>query len=125
MKGQLWLLMILDRYGHWTWPKGVLEAGETLRQAAVREVEEETGLRVDAIEELTPVTYWYTRHGTCIHKTVHYYLMRVRGGHLVPQLEEIRDVQWVGIGEVGKKTSYKDAERLVEEAKRILENSGE
>ena len=45
---ELQFLMILDGYGRWTFPKGGVEAGETPAQAAVREIEEETGKIVNA-----------------------------------------------------------------------------
>ena len=123
-KGELWLLMILDQYGHWTWPKGLVEEGESLEEAAVREVGEETGLEVDSKEALTPVTYWYTRRGQRIHKEVHFFLMTKRGGRLRPQLEEIADVQWVTVDEVLRRLSYENSREMVEEARRKLENCG-
>ena len=45
------------RYEDWTLPKGKLDPGETLEEAALREVEEETGLRCRLVRELPPVAY--------------------------------------------------------------------
>src|SRR5690242_710692 len=59
----------------WVLPKGHLEAGESTQQAAVREVEEETGIRGRVIAPLGTVDYWFVDHGRRVHKTVHHYLL--------------------------------------------------
>jgi 8-oxo-dGTP pyrophosphatase MutT (NUDIX family) len=60
----------------WTLPKGALKPHETSIDAALREVQEETGYRCELVRELTPVTYWFQRDGRRIRKTVRWYLMR-------------------------------------------------
>ncbi len=45
------VLLIKDRFGKWTWPKGHIEKGETSEDAALREITEETGLRNVSIKE--------------------------------------------------------------------------
>jgi 8-oxo-dGTP pyrophosphatase MutT (NUDIX family) len=60
----------------WTLPKGALKPRETSIDAALREVQEETGYRCELVRELTPVTYWFQRDGRRIRKTVRWYLMR-------------------------------------------------
>jgi 8-oxo-dGTP pyrophosphatase MutT (NUDIX family) len=60
----------------WTLPKGALNPGESSIDAALREVQEETGYRCELVRELTPVTYWFQRGGRRIRKTVRWYLMR-------------------------------------------------
>ena len=57
-KGSLKVLLVhRDRYDDWSFPKGKLDAGESHRHAALREVEEETGLRCKTGDELPEVRY--------------------------------------------------------------------
>ena len=60
----------------WTLPKGALKPGESSIEAALREVQEETGYRCELVRALSPVTYWFQRDGRRIRKTVRWYLMR-------------------------------------------------
>jgi 8-oxo-dGTP pyrophosphatase MutT (NUDIX family) len=60
----------------WTLPKGALKPGESSKDAALREVQEETGYRCEIVREMAPVTYWFQRGGRRIRKTVRWYLMR-------------------------------------------------
>ncbi|MBE3593729.1 MAG: NUDIX hydrolase [Candidatus Carbobacillus altaicus] len=99
--GEPYVLLIADRFGRITLPKGHLENGETLEQAAVREVQEETGLRARIVRFLGETRYAFTDpSGGVIDKVVHYYLMAVSGGTLKAQLEEIDGVQWVKANDV-------------------------
>src|SRR5688500_9386400 len=75
------LLVHRDRYDDWTFPKGKLESGETHRQAALREVEEETGLRCTLGDELPEVRY-EDRKGRA--KRVRYWTMEPAGGSFAP-----------------------------------------
>ena len=68
------VLLIKDMNGNWTFPKGVVEKGESHEDAAKREIFEETGLKnIILIQKLSPIHYAYQRNGL-IHKTVHYFL---------------------------------------------------
>ena len=64
----------------WVLPKGTPHRRESLEQAAVREVTEETGLHVRLIRPLLDVDYWFVIRGVRHFKTVHFYLMEVVGG---------------------------------------------
>lgn len=90
--------LLIFRRGKWDLPKGKLDDGETLEQCAIREVEEETGLK--QIELISPlIITWHTYHeGTkFILKESHWYTMKISGKQtLVPQTEEdIIEVRWV------------------------------
>lgn len=102
-------ILLIFRRGMWDLPKGKLDPGETLKQCAVREVKEETGLNdVELIAPLT-ITYHTYHEGTkFILKESHWYSMRAAGKQtLVPQTEEdIQELKWVpadGLDEYIKK----------------------
>ena len=96
-------LLAIFRRGKWDLPKGKLDKGETLEDCAVREVEEETGLRQVRLLSPLLITYHTYHEGTkFILKESHWYTMQVSGKQeLIPQTEEdIQAVKWVTTGEV-------------------------
>lgn len=91
-------VLLIHRRGKWDLPKGKLEAGEKKKAAALREVEEETGVGELSIERKFGKTYhiFFRNKVPCLKET-HWYLMRSSyKGELVPQTEEdIEQVKWV------------------------------
>jgi 8-oxo-dGTP pyrophosphatase MutT (NUDIX family) len=83
-------LLLIRRLGKWDLPKGKLDPGETTDAAALREVEEETGVRPLVLERPLIITYHtYEHRGDLILKENHWYLMRSSfTGEPVPQTEE-------------------------------------
>ena len=79
----------------WVFPKGTPDPGESREQTAIREVEEETGLRVRITGPLDSIEYWFVQSGTRIHKTVHYFLMEPVGGDLAGHDHEFDEVRWI------------------------------
>lgn len=101
------ILMILRR-GKWDLPKGKVDKGETLEQCAIREVEEETGLRNIQLGQKITITYHtYTEFGKPILKESHWYQMKcIEEQKLVPQTEEdITDIKWVKQSDLKKYTA--------------------
>lgn len=114
--GQIDILMIQDRKGRWTIPKGHVEEGETFEQTAIREVGEETGLRHVVIrDKLDKIFFFYRREGNLIYMTTHIFLMEALGDTdaIVPEDSEgIVDVKWFPKDEALKSIEYKDTEKL-------------
>ena len=97
----------------WTLPKGTPIAGETLEETALREVGEETGLRVRIISPLDAISYTFVQRGTRIHKTVHYFLMEPIGGSLEDHDREFEEVRWVSFNEAPALLSFETERSLV------------
>lgn len=94
----------------WTFPKGKLEAGERHRAAAVREVEEETGLRCRLGSRLASVRYT-TPAGE--DKRVRWWAMTVRQDAGFRADREVDALRWVPVDEVAGVLTYPDDRRLV------------
>jgi ADP-ribose pyrophosphatase YjhB (NUDIX family) len=91
-------LLLIFRKKHWDLPKGKLDEGESMEACAVREVEEETGLKNVQIGELIDVTvHRYEENGELIKKKTSWYKMKGSSmDKLVPQTEEqIEEIKWV------------------------------
>ncbi|MEO5945824.1 MAG: NUDIX hydrolase [Chitinophagaceae bacterium] len=91
-------ILLIFRRGKWDLPKGKLDKGETISACAVREVEEETGLKdVKLITPLIITYHTYHEGSRFILKESHWYKMKVSGNqHLVPQTEEdISAAKWI------------------------------
>jgi len=96
----------------WTLPKGALQAGESSAEAALREVQEETGYRCEVVRELSTITYWFRRDGRAIRKTVRWFLMRPLekvGEHD----HEVDEVAWADRTEAQSRLRYESDRKLV------------
>jgi 8-oxo-dGTP pyrophosphatase MutT (NUDIX family) len=97
----------------WTLPKGTLAPGESTKDAALREVREETGWRCEVVRDLREVTYWFQRDGQRVRKTVRWFLMRPLekvGEHD----HEVDEVAWASRAEALDRLRYDSDRRLVE-----------
>ncbi len=115
----------LDRRGRllWSLPKGHLEAGESAEDAAVREVEEETGIRGRVVAPLGTIDYWFVAEDRRIHKTVHHYLLEASGGELSDDDIEVDEVAWVPLDELRERLAYAGERRLADTAADLLADS--
>ena len=111
-----------DRQGKllWSLPKGHIEAGETAEQAAVREVQEETGIAGEIVAELGTIDFWFVAEGRRIHKTVRHYLLRRVSGELSDTDIEVDEVAWVPLPDIRAQLAYPDERGLVDTAGRLL-----
>jgi len=114
--------------GVWGLPKGTLERGESLEGAALREVGEETGLRVSVREPLGSIRYQFTEGevGVRFHKTDYHFLMKVSGGSVEDHDEEYDRVQWFPAEEALRLLTFPNEAEVVRRAVQRLEgDSGE
>jgi 8-oxo-dGTP pyrophosphatase MutT (NUDIX family) len=112
------ILLIRDAYQHWGFPKGHLEQGETPDAAALREVEEETGLDHLVLgPRLQTIDWFFRAKGRLIHKYCHFYLIESPTGETVPQADEgITACSWVPLPEALRQISYDNAREVLHRA---------
>ncbi|WP_346845960.1 NUDIX hydrolase [uncultured Rothia sp.] len=107
----------------WCLPKGHPENDETKVQAAIREIEEETGIMGDMLTSLGSIDYWFTVSGRRVHKTVHHFLLSAIGGYLTTEKDpdhEAVDVAWVNIDDLGRRLSFPNERRIAEIAREYI-----
>ena len=91
-------VLFIFRLGNWDLPKGKIEEGEKIKEAAIREVEEECGIEdLEIVRQLPDTYHTYTLNGQDILKRTYWFEMKTNyKGELTPQLEEdITEVKWV------------------------------
>ena len=98
------------RYDDWSLPKGKLDAGESFDQAALREVEEETGMRCRLLDELDPVEY---RDNKGRQKLVRYWRMAVEDDPGFVANDEVDELRWVPPDEAAELLTYPHDAELV------------
>jgi 8-oxo-dGTP pyrophosphatase MutT (NUDIX family) len=124
--GQPLFLLIRDSYRNWGFPKGHLESGEAPEQAAVREVEEETGLGALRVDGAIETIDWFFRfRGKLVHKVCHFYLMRTHHRRTNPQRDEgITACRWAPFEEATRLISYANARAVLVRAHDMVQAGG-
>ena len=123
LRGRWWLAAIRPNgkpEGVWALPKGLIDAGESGAETAVREVAEETGLAGTLVEKLGDVRYVYSRGGERIFKVVSFFLLRYRGGRigeLPPGMElEVAEARWLPLDEAPRLLAYGGEREMAKKA---------
>ena len=104
--------------GHWSFPKGHVEAGETEEQTAKREIMEETSIDVDICPGFREVVTYSPRRD--VQKDVIYFLARAKNFDYVPQESEIAQIKWVEINLAHSFLTYDNDKQLVNKAKPLI-----
>lgn len=121
-----------DSYGNWTFPKGHVRKGELYRKTAMREIEEELGLkRLRCVKPLGHIDIWFrdrfVHKGKLVRKFIHYFLFEVSSDAQLHPLkpkdtgEVIQAAHWVPLGKVWATSSYEDMRPIVRRALQYFE----
>lgn len=115
-------LLFIHRLGRWDLPKGKIEIGESLQEAALREVEEETSLKELQLIDFLNNTYhiYRERNGNLVLKITHWFRMNYLGNEQpTPQVEEgIIKAEWLNFNDIEKEvipTTFKNIQLILEE----------
>ncbi len=95
------------RYDDWSFPKGGVNDGESIEDAALREVIEETGIECRIQRKLVVAHYHYrTKRGAVRPKAVHYFLMEAVGGQITTDGDEVDRAEWFAAADADRRLSY-------------------
>ena len=110
----------------WQLPKGMIDAGETPDQAAVREVREEAGIETDLIAAIDKTEYWFSadRDGerTRFHKFVHWFLLRYRYGNVDDHDNEVFEARWEALEDALEMLVFKNERYVVEKGLQMIKS---
>ncbi len=114
--GGMWVALVATKGGTvWGLPKGLIESGEQPLEAAIREVQEEAGLRGQYVADLGYIDYWYRDSNSkgLYHKFVHYFLLRYVRGEVAQHGPEVDEARWFPVGEALERVSYENERRVL------------
>jgi 8-oxo-dGTP pyrophosphatase MutT (NUDIX family) len=97
-------------------PKGHPSQGESMMDAATREVREETGLSAEPVEKLGDIRYWYSRGGERVLKVVSFFLFRYRSGSVRDHDDEVERAEWIPLEEAPARLTYRGERQMASAA---------
>ena len=114
------VLLIKQTAGHWSFPKGHMEQGETEIQTAIRETKEETNLDVEIDEKYRYTTEYSPREG--VWKEVVYYIAKRTNSLYIPQYSEVEKIEWFTIDEAINIITHEDSKEILKKAVKDVRN---
>jgi 8-oxo-dGTP pyrophosphatase MutT (NUDIX family) len=117
-------LISVGEGNRWQLPKGLIDAGEAVEAAAMREAREETGLETELVAHIDKIEYWYysTNRGQRVrfHKFVYFYLLRCVAGDVRDHDAEVNESRWVEIDEAHALLAFASERKVVARAREML-----
>lgn len=121
-KNDIEILLIQDSKNRWTIPKGHIEAGETAKQTAIREIGEEAGLsHIKVLSWLGKIHFKYRRVDKLVLMTTQIYLVRALDSNERPTKEKwMNGIKWFTFKDALNAIEYDDIEKLMLIAKKRI-----
>ena len=117
-------ILLLKKYnGDWVLPKGRVEEGESTKQAALREVLEESGVKAEILKYIGMAHYTFKnlKEDEMVYKTVHWYLMKTNCMDCTPQKKEgFVDAVFVHIDKVKDLVRYEDEKNIISKGLKMM-----
>ncbi|MGG6295795.1 bis(5'-nucleosyl)-tetraphosphatase [Leptolyngbya sp. AN02str] len=118
------VLLIQHHAGHWSFPKGHADPGETAIATACREFEEETGITnytvLDGGETSFTEHYTFTQWGKTVEKTVTYFPALVNSHQVTVQADEIQNYDWLNYEAALERITFEQARLLLQRVNAYL-----
>lgn len=114
--GERRFLLVHQKKGHWGFPKGHAEKGESDTQAALRELAEETGITDCRLDDGEPFIERYTfisKQGERVDKTVTFFIGHVGDPTVAVQPEEVQDYAWLTADQARSRLTFPEARELL------------
>ena len=122
--GETQLLLLKHRCGgHWSFPKGHMEAGETEMETALREIREETGLRV-FLREVFREEVEYSPKPNVKKQVIYFIGFTLNEAALRPQEEEVSELQWMEIHKAYDAVTFRNDKNLITKAIEYISRRG-
>lgn len=104
------VLIIQQAAGHWGFPKGHVEEGETEIETAIREIKEETNLDIEICENYRYVEHYSPKEN--VEKDVVFFAAKLVGGTIKNQEEEVQKIEWLSYKEAFERLTYDNSKEL-------------
>lgn len=114
-------LLLHYREGHWGFVKGQIEANESERETAMRELEEETGITdAEFIGDFREqIHYYFRRRGRTIYKEVAYFLVEAKEGNVKLSYEH-NEYEWLNYQEASAKLTFNNSRNVLKKAREYI-----
>ena len=113
-----------DHPDYWGFPKGKQEQGEAIEATAVREVAEETGIRIELLALAGETNYTFTRpDGERQDKTVRYFLARAVGGDMADRDFEREFAAWLPTRQAADRLTFPEDRAILHDALALIERN--
>ena len=112
------VLVIQQVKGHWGFPKGHVEEGETEVETAMREIKEETNIDVEINENYRYIERYSPEEN--VEKDVVFFVAKKIGGEIKVQEEEVKATEWLSPREAVERVTYESSKRIMNDVIRDL-----